>query len=107
MNLNTFDTGTSVKQVKYGELVCAPEAYNMKYVRKRTRINIPAVHLTFYHAGRIYIVMDYIRGHALRDGWTSTSKDQRLAWASQLAEIIPQLRALPSTGPLNASMEEM
>jgi len=53
VNLNTFDTGTSVKLifgdkvVKYGGSVRAAEAYNMEYVRKRTRINIPAVLLAF------------------------------------------------------------
>jgi aminoglycoside phosphotransferase len=117
VNLNTFDTGTSVKLifgdkvVKYGGSVRAAEAYNMEYVKKRTRINIPAVLLAFYHAGRTYIVMDYVRGHTLQDKWTSASKNQQLAWASQLAEIISQLRALPSMdctrpGPLNPSMEE-
>ena len=117
VNLNTFDTGTSVKLicgdkvVKYGGSVRAAEAYNMEYVRKRTRINIPAVHLAFYHAGCTYIVMDYVHGHALQDKWTSAGKIERLAWASQLAEIISQLRALPSMdctrpGPLNPNMEE-
>ena len=117
MNLNVVDTGRIVKLifgdkvVKYGGSICVTEAYNMEYVRKQTRINIPAVLLAFYHDGCTYIVMDYVRGHTLQDKWTSASKNQQLAWASQLAEIINQLRALPSMdctrpGPLNPSMEE-
>src|ERR1700678_3076679 len=53
----------------------------------------------------------YVRGHTLHNKGTSASKNQRLAWASQLSEIISQLRALPlmdctRPGPLNHSMEE-
>ncbi len=116
VSLNKLNIGTFVKRIsgdiviKYGGMGRATEAYNMEYVRRRTRINIPTVHLVFYHAGRTYIVMDYIRGRTLQDIWTSVSTSQRLEWASQLAAIIAQLRALPSThytrpGPLNPSME--
>jgi fructosamine-3-kinase len=95
-----INTGTPVKficgdkVIKYDGLVLAAEAYNMECVRKRTRINIPAVHLVFYQAGLTYVVMDYVRGHTLHDRWTFASKIQCLTWASQLAEIISQLRGL-------------
>jgi serine/threonine protein kinase len=117
VNLNKLDTGRSIKLisgnkvVKYGGSVRAAEAYNMEYVRKQTRINIPTVHLVFYHAGCTYIVMDYISGRTLQDIWTSVSESQRLAWASQLTDIIAELRALPSMdcttpGPLDPSKED-
>jgi hypothetical protein len=110
-DLNKFSTGTSVKQitgnkvVKYG-MVSAAEAFNMEYVRTRTKINIPTVHLVFYHAGRTYIVMDYVLGSTLQDTWASFDQSERLKRASQLADVIAQLRAMPHSttpGPPNPS----
>ncbi|KAH7888427.1 kinase-like domain-containing protein [Phlebopus sp. FC_14] len=82
------------KVVKYG-MVRAIEAFIMEYVRTRTGINIPRVHLVFQQAGCTYIVMDYVRGRTLKDLWPSFDENERRARGSQVADIIAQLRALP------------
>jgi hypothetical protein len=87
--------------VKTGPFVHLTEAATMKFVAGNTSIPVPAVHCSFIHNHRAFIVMERIQAKSLADAWNALSDTDRTNIFAQLRDMLQELRALPqpsSTG---------
>lgn len=80
--------------VKYGYRVKVTEALAMEYVRARTTIPIPKVHMTFAIGDVGYIVMDLVEGEIMARCEGKLTRQNVHDIALELLQYIDQLRNL-------------
>ncbi|KAI0057790.1 kinase-like protein [Artomyces pyxidatus] len=87
--------------VKVGPYVDIAEARTMMFVRERTEIPVPTVHLVFVSEGKTYIVMDYISGGDLQHRWPTLQPAERDSVLRQVSKYLHDLRGItpPSQTP--------
>lgn len=85
--------------VKTGPFVHLTEAATMNFVAANTSIPVPAVHCSFVHNNRAFIVMERIQAKSLADAWNTLSDTDRNSIFAQLRNMMQELRALsPPSG---------
>lgn len=67
----------------------------MRFVSKHTRIPVPRVWVHFQLFEGHYIFMSRMRGVCLEDVWPQLPPEEKATIASQLADYLSQLRAIP------------
>lgn len=89
--------------LKYGNSVCRSEAVAMQYVRERTTIPVPRVFAYTHDPERYnvdregYLVMEKLPGVALLEKLKDLSARDTTFIATQLKDIVSQLRTLDDT----------
>ena len=103
---STFYNLGNGRVVKTGYRTSMEEAYAMVFVRAHTKIPVPEVFMVFDHAGLVHIVMELVKGTALReavcydadgaptDGEGTATNAQIHAVMLQLRGIVEELREL-------------
>jgi hypothetical protein len=81
--------------VKTGPFVHLTEAATMNFVAANASIPVPAVHCSFVHNNRAFIVMECIQAKSLADAWSTLSDTDRNNIFAQLRNMLQELRALP------------
>ncbi|KAG7000720.1 hypothetical protein FOFC_03515 [Fusarium oxysporum] len=81
--------------VKTGPFVHLTEAATMSFVAANTSIPVPAVHCSFIHKNRAFIVMERIQGNSLAEAWPTLSDAGLDNIFAQLRQMFQELRALP------------
>ncbi|KAF5710721.1 kinase-like domain-containing protein [Fusarium mundagurra] len=71
------------------------EANTMQFVANKTSIPVPKVHCSFEYKGRVYILMERIRGQDLSQDWTQRSEDSKARILAQMKTFITELRSIP------------
>ncbi|EEU37261.1 uncharacterized protein NECHADRAFT_92249 [Fusarium vanettenii 77-13-4] len=87
--------------VKSDSFVDLTEAATMRFVATNTSVPVPKVWCSFVRNGRVYIVMERIRGDCISTGWDERSQESRNKLLAQLKLLIENLRLLqplPGTG---------
>ncbi|RDX46123.1 kinase-like protein [Lentinus brumalis] len=96
---STFYNLGDGRLVKTGHRTSMEEAYAMVFVRAHTKIPVPQVFMVFQHAGLVHIVMELVKGTALREAvyydadGVPTAGDGMVTNA-QLQSIMLQLRGI-------------
>ncbi|KAF2207313.1 hypothetical protein CERZMDRAFT_115307 [Cercospora zeae-maydis SCOH1-5] len=85
--------------VKCGSDVDLTEAASMQYIAANTSIPIPKVHCAFESDGKVYIVMERLRGENIFKALDKVASPDRESLLTQLKECLEQMRSLrPPTG---------
>ncbi|KAF5660621.1 kinase-like domain-containing protein [Fusarium circinatum] len=71
------------------------EANTMQFVANNTSIPVPKVYCSFKHKGRVYILMERIKGRDLSQNWTQRSEKSQARILAQLKTLITELRDVP------------
>ncbi|TKA56311.1 hypothetical protein B0A55_12414 [Friedmanniomyces simplex] len=74
---------------------CHAEAHAMEFVTQNTSIPVPKVYFVSEHKGRVYIVMQRIKGSNASYGWGLRSEASKQNILRQLKRMIEELRNLP------------
>lgn len=85
--------------IKYGDRVDLSEASAMHFIAQHTSVPVPKVHCAFTHGDNTYIVMEYIKGEPIAQGWVYRSEESKAKIHSQLKEFIREMRRIPPPGP--------
>ncbi|WPB04332.1 uncharacterized protein RHO25_008978 [Cercospora beticola] len=85
--------------VKSGSDVDLTEAASMLYIAANTSIPVPKVHCAFKSEGKVYLVMEKVRGENMYKAWEQLAESERERLLAQLKELLEQMRSLqPPTG---------
>ncbi|KAF5710592.1 kinase-like domain-containing protein [Fusarium globosum] len=79
------------------------EANTMQFVAKNTSIPVPKIYCSFKHRGRVYILMERIRGRDLSQSWTQRPEDSKARILAQLKSLITELRSIAPTDGVGVS----
>lgn len=66
----------------------------MKFVANNTSVPIPKVWCSFTRNGRVYLVMERIRGDCIAKGWDERSKESKDTLLAQLKVMVEEIRSL-------------
>lgn len=86
--------------VKYGSQVSENEGNALLYLERELDIPAPRLYAMYREDGRLYIVMEFLRGEALSYLWPNLSPEEKTDITTQLRQIFGLIRALPSPGTL-------
>lgn len=81
--------------VKYGDVRDFSEACTIQFVAQHTSIPVPKIYSCFERKGRVYIVMENIKGRPLIQQWTNRSHKSKAEVLKQLRVMIDELRTVP------------
>ncbi|CAJ2503505.1 Uu.00g108990.m01.CDS01 [Anthostomella pinea] len=85
--------------VKYGKGVDLIEGENMLTIRRLTNIPIPTLYAMCQHSnGDKVIIMEYVEGESLRNGWNGFTDLQKASMGAQLRSHLKELRNIPTDG---------
>ncbi|TKA21765.1 hypothetical protein B0A50_08690 [Salinomyces thailandicus] len=68
----------------------------MQFVRQHTSVPVPKVYMAFEHKGRVYILMERLRGQMIGQGWVYRSKESKDAVLRSLKTMVEEWRAIPA-----------
>ncbi|KAH7196258.1 hypothetical protein BKA60DRAFT_601354 [Fusarium oxysporum] len=81
--------------VKTGPFIHLTKAATMSFVAANTSIPVPAIHCSFIHKNRAFIVIERIQGNSLAEAWPTLSDAGLDNIFAQLRQMFQELRALP------------
>lgn len=68
------------------------EAETIKFIAANTQIPVPRIYETFVYKGRLYIVMQRLRGKPAFTDWTAKSEETKNKICNQLRDFVRQMR---------------
>ncbi|KAL8728435.1 MAG: hypothetical protein Q9166_005397 [cf. Caloplaca sp. 2 TL-2023] len=81
--------------VKYGDVRDLSEAHAIRFIAQHTSMPVPKIYSSFEHKGRVYIVMEFMKGRPLIYGWDSRSDESKAKILKQLKVMVDQMRSIP------------
>ncbi|EFY90662.1 hypothetical protein MAC_03242 [Metarhizium acridum CQMa 102] len=80
--------------VKSDAFVDLTEGATMRFVSNNTSVPLPKVWCSFIRNGRVYLVMERIRGDCIAKGWDERYKESKDKLLSQLKLMVEEIRSL-------------
>ncbi|KID83801.1 protein kinase subdomain-containing protein [Metarhizium guizhouense ARSEF 977] len=80
--------------VKSDAFVDLTEGATMRFIANNTSVPIPKVWCSFVRNGRVYLVMERIRGDCIAKEWDERSKESRGKLLAQLKLMVDEIRSL-------------
>ncbi|KID72304.1 protein kinase subdomain-containing protein, partial [Metarhizium brunneum ARSEF 3297] len=80
--------------VKSDAFVDLTEGATMRFIADNTSVPIPKVWCSFVRNGRVYLVMERIRGDCIAKGWDDRSKESKDKLLAQLKLMVEEIRSL-------------
>lgn len=81
--------------VKYDSSLSLADAATLQFVAQYTSVPVPKVYCAFERKGKVYIVMEWIRGEVLANALFHRSEKSKAEITLQLQRMLAELRNLP------------
>ncbi|PQK14476.1 hypothetical protein BB8028_0005g00070 [Beauveria bassiana] len=82
--------------IKPSHFTTLAEAEAMKFISTKITVPVPKIYLAFEHKGKVYIVMQRIKGRSLPAGWIQRSAQSKERIFKQLRQMVQEIRNIPS-----------
>ncbi|KUJ16631.1 kinase-like protein [Mollisia scopiformis] len=85
--------------IKYGPAVQLSEAAALRFVAEMTSVPVPKVYSAFQKDRSSYIIMDFIDGEVIGEGWDKRSEAEKASLFAQLKDMFEELHNIPHPRP--------